>query len=73
MSAKSNKVSPPQMVGPCGGPQQHVEDVIVSLNALVCACMGPPAGLDGLPDAVDCYIKLFLSTVNELENNVTEH
>jgi ferredoxin-thioredoxin reductase catalytic subunit len=72
--AKSNEVSPPQIVGPCGCPHQLVEDVIVSLNALVCACIGPLACYDGLPDAVDCYIKLFLSAVNELEKKqATEH
>ena len=65
--AVTNMHAVPTLVGPEGGATHLVENVIISLCAMVCACMGPSVCLETLPDAVDYCIKLFLSAVNDLE------
>jgi hypothetical protein len=68
-NAQSDEASPPTLVAPCGGSVLHVENVIKSLSAVMSACMGPSECTIDLPDAVDCYIKLFLSAVDELDKH----
>lgn len=46
----------PTLIGPEGGATHLVENVIISICAIVCACMGPSVCSETLPDAVDCYI-----------------
>ena len=46
-----------------------VENLIRSLCAVISACMGPSECTIDLPDAVDCYIRLFLSAVAELDSH----